>query len=212
MLLSGCSPLPAFSFSFSVPARRCVLEPCALPKSPFPAFGILLPSPHTSRHLQPSSPTKTPTIPTAPPTQTPRTLQEALKLIIGLSPVSVNGTTYTPTQFQPTREVIPIATEIIENLHPDGPQEVPRETLLKVADEYMAMSHTVKLLEDGLHDALRERDALYAQLIAYEKELKDQAKEFEDRRKQERLLLEALYGDDDAEELLAPGENRIVED
>jgi hypothetical protein len=133
---------------------------------------------------------------------TPRTIEEALGLMTGPFAIPVNHATTTPLRL--ARHVAPLSTDIVRNPRPDGPQKVARETVVKAAEECAKMVDTVRILADAVRDVREERDVLFAHLKAYEQKLKDQAADFENRQRNQHLILEAMYGGGDAEEPLVP--------
>lgn len=136
------------------------------------------------------------------PSPLPRTTEEALHLMTGPFAVPVNGHTAIPLRL--ASHVAPFTTEVLRNLRPDGPKKVPRETVVKVAQECHKMFENARILADTVLCVCQEREGLSVRIKAIEQKLKEQEAEFERRQRQQQLNMEAIFGGSDAEEPLVP--------
>lgn len=132
------------------------------------------------------------------PSPAPHTTDEAHDLMTGPSAVPVNDATATP--LSSARHVAPPSTALIRTPCPNVPDWACLETLLAVGEECEKMLNTVKVLADALRCLNRERDNLSLHMKGLEQELKDREVAFENRQRHQRIILEAIYGGNDAEE------------
>jgi hypothetical protein len=84
------------------------------------------------------------------------------------------------------------------------------ETLLAVGEECEKMLDTVKALADALRCLHRERDNLSLHMKGLEQQLKDREVAFENRQRHQRIILEAIYGVNDAEEPVSGPEGTTI--
>jgi hypothetical protein len=77
-------------------------------------------------------------------------------------------------------------------------------TTLMVIDKCDKMGEVARKLTDALRDVRKDRDQMVERINVLEQELKDQAIEFENRERQQMLILEAKYGGKEMQEPLVP--------
>ncbi|KAI5820234.1 hypothetical protein BZA77DRAFT_289959 [Pyronema omphalodes] len=124
-------------------------------------------------------------------------------LISGPFSVPTNGQTASSLRLSHT--VAPFTTLVLRTLHPENPQQVLRETVVRVSKECQQMFDNARIMTDVILCIRQERNDLYRWIRAVRKKIRRQKREFE--RGQMRLMedMERVFGGRDAEELLGNG-------